>query len=65
MTRKRKKSKDSPDNGQINIQQTTKKNNKGNKMAQSAQSTTGYNQNDQLQAIQLFNCSQIHSWANM
>ena len=61
MARKRKKSKDSPDNGQTNIKQTTKKYNKGNKMAQSAQCTTGYNQNDQLQASQFFNCSQIHS----
>ncbi|KAH3832532.1 hypothetical protein DPMN_105822 [Dreissena polymorpha] len=64
MTRKRKSSKQSPDNGQITTTRKPKKANKENEMAQNAQCTPGYGQNGQLQtqasqASQLLNCSQI------
>ncbi|KAH3713816.1 hypothetical protein DPMN_073617 [Dreissena polymorpha] len=52
MTRKRKPSKDSPDNGQASSKQNTNKQNKGKQMAQNSQASPVTNLSGQTQANQ-------------
>ncbi|KAH3818592.1 hypothetical protein DPMN_120314 [Dreissena polymorpha] len=60
MTRKRKPSKDSPDNGQSSSKPNTNKRNKGKKMAQNAHASPVTNLSGQSQASQASQSSQFY-----